>query len=461
MNISNYITTCSNPDHPATSQSFFVQPKPHVNDPGDQYEKEADTVADKVMRMENPLLTSLSSTAVQRKCGDCEEKENKIQRKESNALEQEQGSSLDSYISGLNGGQSMPNELRNFYEPKFSYDFSNVKVHTDNAAAKSAQSINALAYTSGANIVFNQGRYSPQTDSGKRLLAHELTHVVQQNGGNASIQRKPNPEIKNKCKDGILTFLEAEINGIKFMVGGPTKALPGLKRLREIAAQIVQDNKLITDPALQVKTCIISPNTTRYALFNGQPVLVLDPIHADLATTRHEMGHAITEFLFHNRTHKIKDKVESSNWLAALTDIFLQLQAITIKNSKGEEMTANFIVDPREWNRGAEGEHPTDMDEFFASAKAAFQTNKKALAALFVKYAKQNSKIGGLGKQLIQILEFSFKSAEFPSDKTIASTKDIESEIKRVKKPTKLEDTMDLHIETAMLMDPSKRPNCK
>jgi hypothetical protein len=438
-----------------------VQPKLRVNDPGDLYEKEADTVADQVMRIKNPLLTSLSSTAVQRKCADCEEKENKIQRKETNASEQEHDSSLDNYISGLSGGQSLPDDLRNFYEPKFSYDFSHVKVHTDTAAVKSARSINALAYTSGANIVFNQGQYSPQTDSGKRLLGHELTHVVQQNGGEASIHRKPQPEIKNKCKLGTLTFQEAEINGIKLMVGMATKKLPGLSRLRDIAAQIVEDNKLITDPAFQVKKCIISPNTTRYALFNGQPVLVLDPRHADLANTRHEMGHAISYFLMHNRKHKIKDKAESSNWLATLTDIFLQLQAITIKDRKGEEMTANFIVDPREWNRGAEGEHPTDMDEFFASGKAAFQTNKKVLAALFVKYAKQNSKIGGLGKQLIQALEFSFNTAEFPTDKTVSSDKDIESEIKRVKKPTKLEDTMDLHVETAMLMDPGKRKNCK
>ena len=77
--------------------------------------------------------------------------------------------------------------MRNFYEPRFGYDFNNVKVHTDTVAAKSAQSINALAFTSGNNIVFNNGQYSPDTDSGKRLLGHELTHVVQQRG---SVNRK-------------------------------------------------------------------------------------------------------------------------------------------------------------------------------------------------------------------------------------------------------------------------------
>jgi hypothetical protein len=87
---------------------------------------------------------------------------------------------LDGYISGLSGGQSLPNELRNFYEPRFGCDFSNAKLHTDSAAAKSASSINALAYTTGNNIVFNSGQYDPASTKGRQLLAHELTHIVQQ-----------------------------------------------------------------------------------------------------------------------------------------------------------------------------------------------------------------------------------------------------------------------------------------
>src|SRR5690606_20271324 len=77
-----------------------------------------------------------------------------------------------------------------FMENRFGYDFSHVKIHDDTVAAKSAQSINALAYTSGNNIVFNHGQYSPETNSGRKLLAHELTHVVQQgNGSQDQLQR--------------------------------------------------------------------------------------------------------------------------------------------------------------------------------------------------------------------------------------------------------------------------------
>ncbi|HEV2830337.1 MAG TPA: DUF4157 domain-containing protein [Hanamia sp.] len=172
----------------------FIQPKLTINNPNDLYEQEADAMADKVMRMEQPgiQLKPLPITSVQRKCAHCEEEEKKMQRKKMNDSETAADNNLESYIGNLsNTGQSLPNEVRNFYEPRFGYDFSNVKVHTDTVAAKSAQSINALAYTSGDNIVFNSNQYSPNTDTGKRLLGHELTHVVQQGNGinKKSIQR--------------------------------------------------------------------------------------------------------------------------------------------------------------------------------------------------------------------------------------------------------------------------------
>jgi hypothetical protein len=69
---------------------------------------------------------------------------------------------------------------RTYFEPRFGYDFSKVRIHADQQAAQSAQSIGALAYTSGANITFGDRRYQPATSEGRRLLAHELTHVVQQ-----------------------------------------------------------------------------------------------------------------------------------------------------------------------------------------------------------------------------------------------------------------------------------------
>jgi len=177
---------------PGAGKPFF-QPKLSINSPDDAFEKEADAISGKVMQMEEPQvqLKPLVISTVQSKCEHCEEEDKKMQRKEMNQNETATDNNMESYVAGLSngGGQSLSSEARNFYEPRFGYDFSNVKVHTDNIAAKSAQSINALAYTSGNNIVFNSGQFAPNTDSGKKLLGHELTHVVQQ--GNAKQQSSP------------------------------------------------------------------------------------------------------------------------------------------------------------------------------------------------------------------------------------------------------------------------------
>lgn len=202
-----------------------IQPKLSINTPGDQYEQEADSMADHVMRMIIPgplkkqsfFSPSVSSIhrkvhqpedeldkeilhrktvpglSVQRKCAACEE-EAHVHRKESREDTPSPDASLDSYVSSLgSSGHPLSESSRQFFEPRFGQDFSHVRIHTDTVAAKSADSINALAYATGNNIVFNQGQFSPESDNGKKLLAHELTHVVQQQSGigRVMIQRSP------------------------------------------------------------------------------------------------------------------------------------------------------------------------------------------------------------------------------------------------------------------------------
>jgi hypothetical protein len=92
------------------------------------------------------------------------------------------------------GGRPLDPATRAFFEPRFGVDFSAVRIHTDIHAAESARAVNALAYTVGRDVVFNSGQYAPHRDSGRRLLAHELTHVVQQQGGADGtnvVQRSP------------------------------------------------------------------------------------------------------------------------------------------------------------------------------------------------------------------------------------------------------------------------------
>jgi len=167
----------------------FFQAKLTVNQPGDQYEQEADAVADQVMRIkedEKPIVQRILLTpvsGVQRKCAECEQEEQEqVQRKET-ANNDSGGKSAPSIVSDVissGGGQPMDGGTKQFMESRFGQDFGQVRIHTDSRAAESAAAIQARAYTSGRDVVFGAGEYQPGSESGKRLLAHELVHVGQQ-----------------------------------------------------------------------------------------------------------------------------------------------------------------------------------------------------------------------------------------------------------------------------------------
>jgi thiol-disulfide isomerase/thioredoxin len=190
------IHSVNNSGKEAYGTSLFIQPKLTIGCPDDIYEKEADAMADKVMRMEmpGPINFSSSKNSVHRKCAHCEEEEKQLQRKESSNDSVSVAPPIVHDVINSSGGRSLDADTRSFMEPHFGYDFSSVKIHDNNLAAKSASSINALAYTSGNNIVFNAGQYNTNSDSGKRLLAHELTHVIQQGNNESSMLRRQQPQ---------------------------------------------------------------------------------------------------------------------------------------------------------------------------------------------------------------------------------------------------------------------------
>ena len=86
-------------------------------------------------------------------------------------------------VVGSGGGSPLDNDTRSFMESRLGHDFSDVRVHTDGQATESARSVQANAYTVGRDVVFRSDQWSPNTDSGRRMLAHELAHVVQQKAG--------------------------------------------------------------------------------------------------------------------------------------------------------------------------------------------------------------------------------------------------------------------------------------
>ncbi len=179
----------------------YIQPKLRISQPGDIYEQEAERISEQVMRMQSIPDSDIFSRngkneeedvigGISHKCAACEKKEREeiplnISRKpqaiSSSNFEVSEKITRDVNRVLSNGGSSLDANTRESMESHFGYDFTSVRIHTDGMAAKSAQNMNALAYTIGNDIVFGEGQYRPSTSEGKRLLAHELTHVVQQN----------------------------------------------------------------------------------------------------------------------------------------------------------------------------------------------------------------------------------------------------------------------------------------
>ncbi len=188
-----------------------IQAKLKIGRPGDEYEQEADRVAEAVTRMPEPK--------VRRRKVENEEEEDLIQPKplaeqitpliQRQVDEEEEEVLLAKQVSGQTpdvtpelevrirslqgGGQPLPEAERAFFEPRFGYDFSRVRLHTDVRATDTAQAVSARAFTTGHDVVFGVGEYLPGMVAGRRLLAHELAHVVQQtrvDAANKRVQRK-------------------------------------------------------------------------------------------------------------------------------------------------------------------------------------------------------------------------------------------------------------------------------
>jgi hypothetical protein len=193
------------------TQEPGIQAKLTVNEPGDKYEKEAERVADAVIRMSElePAATpdeEAPSGRLQRMCPrcrrrhlqgkplDCEECETELQRKATSTQGGIfSGQAQQGLVKSLpSSGEPLPESTRAFFEPRIGRDLSDVRVHTGPTADKLARSINAEAFTRGTDLVFRRGRYDPDIGAGKKLLAHELTHVVQQDKHGQRVQRERN-----------------------------------------------------------------------------------------------------------------------------------------------------------------------------------------------------------------------------------------------------------------------------
>ncbi|MFN9835895.1 MAG: DUF4157 domain-containing protein [Pseudanabaena sp.] len=172
----------------AIARNRSIQAKLAIGEPNDKYEKEADDTASKVVQQIN---TPIQNQSIQR---DALPQGNKLRKKPLQRRENVGGgdasTELESSIQRARGsGQSLDANLQQSMGQAMGADFSGVKVHTDSQSDQLNQSIQAKAFTTGQDVFFRQGAYEPSSRGGQELIAHELTHVVQQNGG--AVQRSP------------------------------------------------------------------------------------------------------------------------------------------------------------------------------------------------------------------------------------------------------------------------------
>jgi hypothetical protein len=237
-----------------------IQAKLTVNQPGDRFEQEADRVADAVMRM--PMPSAGISPDIQRSCSGCGAE---LDRKESISIAQTQDGSQISAgnkpnviqrvckkcekelqaevesrdnekqiviqtksahlgrpssttldASELNplkgGGQPLPVSEQSFFEQRMGHDFRGVRVHTDTHADELARAAGARAFTHGGHVVFRAGEYAPSTSAGRHLLAHELTHTVQQATSPSAMGHASPTKTALKSKAGVG---QSEVRGIQ------------------------------------------------------------------------------------------------------------------------------------------------------------------------------------------------------------------------------------------------------
>jgi outer membrane protein OmpA-like peptidoglycan-associated protein len=187
-----------------------LQAKLQVGAVNDPQEREADAFADRVMRMTAPAA-SAPPVAVHRKCAECES-EGKLDRKAAVAGPDGGEAPASVHQTLAEPGRPLSETARTFFEPRFGRPLDHVRVHEGGQAAESAQAVGALAYASGRHVVLGTAAPAPESQAGRRLIAHELAHVVQQEHG--SVRRACGPKNIGTpvgCETGDKTFVPGSV----------------------------------------------------------------------------------------------------------------------------------------------------------------------------------------------------------------------------------------------------------
>lgn len=260
-----------------TAITRIVQPKLRVSQPDDAQEREADSVADRVMRgTRAETAAPVTGETIQRQCPECEEEEKSEKVRRKVGASGSEGRAVDGDItrrirSRRGAGQPLPGSERGFFEPRFGRDFSGVRVHTDGEAQQLSERINARAFTLGQDVFFNRGEFLPGQSDSRRLMAHELAHTLQQGNVQTSLLQR---EENSKERDGEEPYSYGP-EGFRFEPGGET-----------CEAQEVSDSEVRNHIQSNLERANDNPSTAFSYLRNEREQKCCD---VDLAAAEHYM----------------------------------------------------------------------------------------------------------------------------------------------------------------------------
>jgi hypothetical protein len=228
-----------------------------VGNPDTPYEKEANTIADQVVTGNTTLIQQMDL-------------ERGIQRK-STGPGTPISSRIGTKIDSLQGkGKPLDKNIRDYFHPRFGVDLGDVRIHTDSNADKLARAVQARAFMHSRDMVFASGEYQPHTKSGKKLIAHELVHYMQQQGGN-TLQRAGNSTVFRAVGD----HYKSQINGL-LLVSNPAvykstiqAALPERSVLKVLDEGIKESFNKTSDAYKWWKVEVISSSDTSIIGLSG------------------------------------------------------------------------------------------------------------------------------------------------------------------------------------------------
>jgi len=315
-----------------------VQPKLQVGKSGSMHEQQADAMADMIMQTKDHANQVSVSSAI---TGLAQSK-NETDGTPINPV-------LNNKITASQGkGNDIDSNTQSFMSYRFDTDFSNVKIHTDSEAAGMNSELGARAFTSGNDIYFNEDEYKPGSAKGDHLLAHELTHVVQQSTGNKSIQKDDVDEQKAAAEEatrkadlvtkiqtyGIVSVEDADASFTSAELDLVSKALAGLP---------VSDQAAIKGVKL-IRVISVAPNEARYTNTQGyEGTTITDEQKIEISN---KAFGASTDETIRLITHEIAHAIAAMPYRLAMSEQIKEgaksNQLIDESNAAGDEFdTAN------------------------------------------------------------------------------------------------------------------------